>query len=511
VSAAALTRLPKIPPSGEPVRRPGRNDWMLLGAIVALGVLVRFPTIGEQSFWYDEAITHGIVAGGLGHVISTVPRTESTPPLYYLLVWLWSRLFGAGEAGLRSFSALCGTLTIPLVWAAGRRLAGERVALIAALLTAVNPLLFWYSQEARSYALMTVLSAASLLALLRALERPDQRRLLAFGVISAFALCAHYFAAFAVVPEVAWLLVSLRRSGLLDARRVLAAVAPIAAMAVALAPLAVHQNDGRASYIAESEGSLAYRLVQLIKQDVVAFDEPEKYLLSAIACGLVGVAFVLLIRRSSREQRRSALLALVIGFGGILLAVLVALLVTDYVDTRNLLPTWPAIALVVAMGFGAARAGRVGAVALAGLVALSLACVVGVVVDPLFQRQNWGGAASAMGPATETRAIVAGNQAYASLLPYLSHLSVFPASGTAVREIDLIALIRPVPGGHAERPPPRPVAPATLPGFHLVQRRETESYTVLRFRASAPVPVSSAALIGLAPYLFPQTVMLQRP
>ena len=157
-----------------------RSLWLLAG-IVIIGAAIRFSTLDQQSFWLDEATTWGIVSHGVGHVLSTVPKTESTPPLYYVLVWLWSRVFGAGDVGLRSFSALCGTLTIPVMWAAGRRLASERIGLVAALVTAVNPLLFWYSQEARTYALLVLLSALSLLAFLRALEQPSTGRLVWWG------------------------------------------------------------------------------------------------------------------------------------------------------------------------------------------------------------------------------------------------------------------------------------------------------------------------------------------
>ena len=178
-----------------------RSLWLLAG-IVVLGAAIRFSTLDQQSFWLDEATTWGIVSHGLGHVLSTVPKTESTPPLYYVLVWLWAQVFGTGEVGLRSFSALCGTLTIPVMWAVGRRLASERIGLVAALVTAVNPLLFWYSQEARTYALLVLLSALSLLAFLRALEQPSRGRLLAWGAICALTILAHYFGAFIVAGEV---------------------------------------------------------------------------------------------------------------------------------------------------------------------------------------------------------------------------------------------------------------------------------------------------------------------
>src|SRR3977135_3332065 len=121
---------------------PERSLWLLAG-IVVLGAAIPLSTLDQQSFWLDEATTWGVVSHGLGHVLSTAPKTESTPPLYYVLVWLLSRVFGTGDVGPRACSALCGTLTIPIMWALGRRLASERIGLVAALLTAVNPLLFW--------------------------------------------------------------------------------------------------------------------------------------------------------------------------------------------------------------------------------------------------------------------------------------------------------------------------------------------------------------------------------
>ena len=45
----------------------------------------------------------------LGRMLSTIPKTESTPYLYYLLAWVWTHIFGRGAADLRALSALLGT------------------------------------------------------------------------------------------------------------------------------------------------------------------------------------------------------------------------------------------------------------------------------------------------------------------------------------------------------------------------------------------------------------------
>src|SRR3954468_24884118 len=125
-----------------------------LAAITIAGAALRFATLGVQSYWLHEGATVHLVHKGFGAMLSGVSAGESTPPLYYILAWVWAKVFGTGEVGLRSLSALIGTLTIPVAFVLGRRVADERAGLLASALTAFNPLVVWYSQEARSYALL---------------------------------------------------------------------------------------------------------------------------------------------------------------------------------------------------------------------------------------------------------------------------------------------------------------------------------------------------------------------
>ncbi|MGH2889396.1 MAG: glycosyltransferase family 39 protein [Solirubrobacteraceae bacterium] len=492
-------------PATDPSSPPAGTAPWLLAAIVVLGALLRFTTLNEQSLWFDEATTWGIVHHGLGHVLATVPRTESTPPLYYVLLWLWSRVFGTGAVGLRSFSALCGTLTIPIMWAIGRRLVSERVGLVAALLTAVNPLLFWYAQEARSYSLLLLLSAVSLLALVRALQAPSVPRVLWWSIACALALASHYYAAVAIVSEAAWLGACLHRRGLLTGRRAIAGLAPVVAVGAALTPLMLEQNDGRASFISTAEGSLPYRLGQLAKQDLIGEGQPHRALLTALAGALALVALALLLRRAKRRERSAALMALVVGAGGVVVALLVSVAVSDYFNTRNLLPTWPALALLAAIGLGAGRAGRTGTLATAALAVLSLFCVWNIVSDSGFQRPNWRGAAQVLGARSGPRAIVSDSHSQVTLDPYMRGLKPYPATGTRVREVDLVWLQRHGPWGAIE-----PLTPVALPGFPRMSVVRTKSYVVVRYRAAAPQPEPAAALDRLYPLPASELSLLQR-
>jgi mannosyltransferase len=495
-----------------PVRSSGvadapesRATWWALGAIVVLGILVRFTTLNQQSFWFDEATTWGIVSHGLGHVLSTVPRTESTPPLYYVLLWGWDRVFGTGEAGLRSFSALCSTLTIPVVFLIGRRLVSDRVGLIAALLTAVNPFLFWYAQEARSYSLLLLLSAVSLLAFVYALEALTPRRLLLWGLAGALAIAAHYYAAVLIVAEAAWLAVALARARRLTWGRAVLGLAPVVIVGGALLPLAVHQNDGRAGYIATSEGSLPYRVAQLVKEDIIGDGQPHKALLTVLGVLLVTVCVVLLARAPDRAARRAGLMMLAVGGGGVLIAIIVAAVGTDYFDTRNLIATWPALCVLVATGLGAtqgARSSRAGMLATAGLVVLSLVCVWNIVSDARYQRPDWRGAAQAIGTSSASRAIVSDLQSQVPLEPYLPDLHVYPASGEPVREVDVIWV-----QGQPQLGPLGPISPVGLPGFRLAAVIHRSYYVVVRYVAATPRVETPATLNRLYP-LAPRALSL---
>ena len=134
-----------------------RRVTVLVGAITLLGALLRFPTLGHQSLWLDELYTRWLAGLDFNQLFEEIPRTERTPYLYYLAEWVSVRVGNESESGLRVLSAVAGTATIPAVYAAGSRLVSRRGGLVAALLVAVNPFLVWYSQEARSYALVGAL------------------------------------------------------------------------------------------------------------------------------------------------------------------------------------------------------------------------------------------------------------------------------------------------------------------------------------------------------------------
>src|SRR4051812_31128142 len=272
-----------------------RAGWRpsALQVVVALtiaGGALRFATLDVQSIWGDEAITMLLVRRGFGSMLSHLSSSESAPPLYYVLAWVWTKVFGTGPLAFRTLSALAGTLTIPVIWACGREIS-DRVAGWAAALAVVSPAMYYYSQEARAYALLILFCAAAFLFFERALARRDGRSLAWWGGFSALALLTHYFAAFLFVPEA---VILARRLGW---RRLLVPAGAVVLVGAALLPLSVAQrNSGKANWIEES--SLVNRVGETGKQFLVGLYSPGQLGTAAVSALLALGAIWLVIARA---------------------------------------------------------------------------------------------------------------------------------------------------------------------------------------------------------------------
>ena len=231
---------------------------------------MRFATLPARSYWIDEAATVVVLRRSFGSMLSAIADREGAPPLYYVLAWLWTRVFGLGEAGLRSLSAVLGTAAILVAYAVARRLASRRAGLAAAAVAAVSPFLVWLSQDGRTYVLAVLLGGLSFLAFLRALEAPSRRTLAEWALASSLAMATHYFAVFLVAAEAVWL---LREHP--EARRARAVLAAPLLTGAALVPLAVAQS-GRGGAFIHGSASLPTRVVEIPPSSSPAFSRPRR-------------------------------------------------------------------------------------------------------------------------------------------------------------------------------------------------------------------------------------------
>jgi 4-amino-4-deoxy-L-arabinose transferase-like glycosyltransferase len=457
-------------------------DLWVLAAITVLAAVLRFATLTDQSLWYDEAQAVHEMGRSFGGMLHLWNVNEPNPPLFFVVAWPWARLFGTGAAGIRSLSAVAGVALIPIMWACGRELISSRAGLVAAAFAAVNPLLIWYSQEAREYMLLTTLCAGSLLMFARARREPSARRIAWWAGVSALALATQYFAAFLVFAEALWL-VWTARSGV-------SVVALLALVAVegALLPHAIAHESHPTQWI-DSVGPLSVRLRQL----PVIFAVNTLYKSGSalardgllLAALLAAVVIVLLVVGAGGRELRGAGVAAALAGCVLLIPLGLALVGHDYYETRAMIGAWVPLALVVGAACATSRLRVPGAILAAALLVLFVWAGIRVDGNQAYQRPDWGGVAAALGHARGPRAIVAydGTYATAPLALYLRGVSWNGSSENpqpiawrpvTVNEVDVIGNT----AQHVRTRLPR--------GIHLISQRAVAGYLVARFALSAP-------------------------
>ncbi|HUR96233.1 MAG TPA: glycosyltransferase family 39 protein [Gemmatimonadales bacterium] len=191
--------------SGSTERREERAGApvLLVGGVILLALVLRFWHLGDWNFQATEIFTLRD---------SLRPRFTNPRPLGYLLnYYLVLPLRPLDEFGLRLLPALFGALAAPALYLVGRRLVGWRPALLGALLLAVSPLLILYSQLARYWALVFLLSAIYPYALYLGI-RDRSRSALAVGIVTAvLAALAHPVSVLLFGGLGLWLLTRFRR------------------------------------------------------------------------------------------------------------------------------------------------------------------------------------------------------------------------------------------------------------------------------------------------------------
>ena len=493
--AAAEARLPR---------------WWPLAAITLLAAALRLSTLDLQSLWYDEAFTPvHVLHPSLWATLRSVVHTENTPPLWYLLEWVDSRVLGTGAVALRLPSALAGIATVPVAWAIGRELAGRRAAILCAAIVAVNPLFVWYSQEARAYGLFVLVSAVAMLCFLRAERDPTPKHMATFALSGSVALLTHYFALFLLIPMVLWLAGERSRR-----RAALPATAALVIVGLSLLPLISAQGGHGTQWIGRwrlserleaipqyfltgySGAPLGHGVELLVALPILAavglglwqmFDSTPASRRASGAEGANGADAQIAERE---RDRRGALIALTVAAGGVLIPVLLAVAGADYLAPRNLVAAMiPVSALIAVLLASPVRSAAGLSLALVVVLAF-LALSIDVDLSPRLQRGNWRDVAAALrgaggGAGGGERAITTVELGAAPLEYYLPGLHNLQA-GSSVRltEIDETGYA-PLRSSAGEPP---------APGFTLFARLDVDGLVVYRFRSPVARLVSEAAL-----------------
>lgn len=481
-------------------QRVSLPTWWPVACLTLAAAVLRGATLAAQSFWYDEMLTASMVRRDFTDMLAHLTH-DAHPPTYYVVAWLWTKLAGSGEVGLRSLSAVLGVATVPVAYVIGGQLASRRAGILLAALVTFSPFMVWYSQEARGYALLVLFGALSFLCFLRALRAPSPRLVIGWVAFSVLAVATHYFAAAFVAVEALWLIVALR-----GRRAVLVAVAGVALAGLALLPLALAQVDrGLVSWLEplKLRPRLREALGWFLGGPYLGLHQPlttPVALLWIVEALIASCAIWLLLTRSPKRDRAAAAVCCGVGAGALTLAFALAATGLDYILGRYLILSWVPLAGVVAVAFALQSPRRLGGVAASVACGLWLVVLAVTAVNPRYQRDDWRLAAETLGEPSGTRVIVVKGVAGSprdSLLFYLRGARELTRRSVSVTEVAIVDMRR----SRWARPPVPPPATAR------VERVGDDNVRVSRFILAR----STRMVVTRAPDRAPPNAIAIRP
>ncbi len=166
-------------------------DILLLVTLGALALVLHGRTLWT-SYWGDEAIAVGIAAHPLGSLPHYLVE-DGSPPLYYVALHYWMRIFGPSEVATHVLSLVPGLLAIPAAWWSAGRLFGRWAARAAAGLVATCAYLAYYSTETRMYSWLVLVALLAVTCFVLAYRGAGRRYWAATTLLMAAVLYLQYY------------------------------------------------------------------------------------------------------------------------------------------------------------------------------------------------------------------------------------------------------------------------------------------------------------------------------
>jgi uncharacterized membrane protein len=264
----------------------------ILLILIIVGFAFWSLQLGVKSFWDDEilSIRHAESLRNFSSLFS-MQAGNAHPPGFFLLLRPWL-LLGNNEGWARLLSVLLALPSIALVYFLGKRLVNPLTGLVGSTLYIAMPVLLIYFREVRMYSLLTTLSCASLLLLLRALDDNKMQNWLLFSVTTFITLITHYHGFLILLAQGIFFLLYLKKTQnrlpplrnffLSSAAALLMFLPFLPALFQAMGTTSTMWRSGAGSFLI-SRGYLAYSLA--LGQTIMPWD---------IISVLGGLAFVII-------------------------------------------------------------------------------------------------------------------------------------------------------------------------------------------------------------------------
>ncbi len=357
--------------------------------ILVFGLILRLISL-NQSLWLDEATSALVAQMSTADIFTKFLPGDFHPPLYYLILKAWGSVFGYSEIALRMPSVLAGVAAIFVVYKINLAAGGGK---LAALLLATSGLHVYYSQEARMYVLAALFVSLTVYFFVKTLKRGGVGDFILFGAFLSLSILTDYLPVL-IIPAV-WTIAWMEKKNLAWWKKFVTSHIIPAALGLMWLPYFIKQiNTG----LLVKSGSPAWWQIlgQVNFKNIVLI--PAKFIFGRIdmdvtvpyilATGLTFLLFGFLLAKSLVNFKKTKIfwLWLVVP---LIAGALLSVFIPTFTYFRHLF-VLPAFYILIASGVKSR-------LLLALLITVNLLTSGMYLFDPRLHREDWRGAADALG------------------------------------------------------------------------------------------------------------------
>ena len=158
--------------------------------ILVLAFFVRAYDLGFEKIWIDEGLTVYLSQKSISDNIRFSLQNGHYPP-YHILLSIWEKFFGYSSSSIRFPSVIFGTISVYVLYLIVTALFNKKLGIYSAIIMALSPFNFYYSQEARPYSYLVMMSLISIFFYIKLINSKNYRYYYPYTIFTLLMLSSH--------------------------------------------------------------------------------------------------------------------------------------------------------------------------------------------------------------------------------------------------------------------------------------------------------------------------------
>lgn len=278
--------------------------------VIAISVLLLTAGVFQNSLWFDEAYTAGLMSHSFMDMMKWA-ASDVHPHLYYIMLKIFTLIFGTSCTAMRIFSVIGAVLFISVGYTHIRHDFGEKTGFWYSFAAAFMTTTFVYAMQIRMYtwaAYFVILAAVYAFRLCTGEDKLKTRVL--FIISSVAAAYTHYFALFTVAAiNISMLIYYIKKKEALKKWFITGAI-QIASYIPGAIVLLIQTMNGGPAWITISYPDIlfdltSYHLLGEPLAEIISKSDYKYYLAGIIFTALYALAGLILYKVSRKSTKAS--------------------------------------------------------------------------------------------------------------------------------------------------------------------------------------------------------------